>query len=85
MTYNFRDKFLSLILFIIPLTIPLNALACPTCGGTGDPKKDNIVVALIGGFILCTYLIYVIIFRLIYKYKDYHHESSSNHIQRNNT
>lgn len=54
-----------------------HAMACPTCGATGDPKKDSIVVGLLSLFILATYGVYYILFKIIYKHRNLHLNYSS--------
>lgn len=41
--------------------------ACPMCGGSNTSKTDSYIVYILGGFILFTYIPYLVIFKLIKK------------------
>jgi hypothetical protein len=55
-----------LFLFLMTLFLISAAQACPNCAAS-NTEKDNVVIFLLAGFILLTYIPYYIIFRLAKK------------------
>ncbi|MCY4643960.1 MAG: hypothetical protein OXB88_05025 [Bacteriovoracales bacterium] len=65
----------SLIVFLLFSLSSSNLWACPMCAGSGM-EKDEYTVPLLVGFILLTTIPFLVIFRLIRKYREQGREKS---------
>ena len=69
-------KFLNLTILFVMILSSSALFACPMCGGAGEVEKDQYTTFVLAGFILMTYIPYLVIFRLI---KKFHRPKESPH------
>lgn len=73
MTFKYLAQFLFLLL------LPVSSWACPYCLGTDDSAKATSIIIVLAIFIAAIYIPYVLIFRMIIKYRKSQLPASHEH------
>lgn len=61
---------MKLIFGLILFLFNFQVWACPGCAGSMDNPKDGMIVYILAGFIVLTYIPFYLLYKTVFKYRD---------------